>query len=212
MVISSETFDRFDADALRRFQSTILSLSNNKKVIIRVIAVARDYFLRLQSAYAEKAKRSYSELSSFAEFLTTYYDSLKIDYGLDSLSRILPRFEQVFGKESLTIIDYAGVRIAQKDIAQVILCEVIGLNCSGIPDIETAFRHRENVAIGKTAYDSLVALRTIAYVHNCSIHPSYDELPHSFDKIAKLLHEYRYLIEMFPVKPTSLSLWHDSIC
>eukprot|EP00981_Chlorochromonas_danica_P010173 scaffold3051_cov167-Ochromonas_danica.AAC.32 len=181
IILSSETFDELDVASIRRLEEFLLYHSKSLqegRVQIRVVAVYRDWFQRLFSAYVEQAKKSLSRLRSFSSFFTIRYDSAREGYGLDILE-ILQRYEEVFGLDALSLIDYAGAEAAEKDIAE---------------------KKRENESPPWKSYEVLVAVRDWAFRRGCSVNTSIDNM----QGLGKLVSEYEGRIYEFPMRTSLL--------
>eukprot|EP01039_Chlorochromonas_danica_P003403 gene3404-3729_t len=199
IILSSETFDELDVASIRRLEEFLLYHSKSLqegRVQIRVVAVYRDWFQRLFSAYVEQAKKSLSRLRSFSSFFTIRYDSAREGYGLDILE-ILQRYEEVFGLDALSLIDYAGAEAAEKDIAEVLLCEIIRIDCQNISFVQ---KKRENESPPWKSYEVLVAVRDWAFRRGCSVNTSIDNM----QGLGKLVSEYEGRIYEFPMRTSLL--------
>lgn len=199
IILSSETFDELDVASIRRLEEFLLHHSKSSqegKLQIRVVAIYRDWFERLFSAYVEQNKKSLSRLRSFSTFFTIRYDKAREGYGLDILE-ILQRYEEVFGLDALSLIDYTGTEAAEKDIAEVLLCEIIRINCQHI-----SFEHkrRENESPPWKSYEVLVAVRDWAFRRGCSVNASIDNM----QGLGELVSEYEGRMYEFPMRTSHL--------
>eukprot|EP00981_Chlorochromonas_danica_P010516 scaffold3255_cov191-Ochromonas_danica.AAC.3 len=181
IILSSETFDELDVASIRRLEALLLRHNKSPqegKLQIRVVAVYRDWFQCLFSAYVERTKKSLSRLRSFSNFFTMRYDSAREGYGLDILG-ILRRYEEVFGLDALSLIDYAGTEAAGKDIAE---------------------QKRENESPPWKSYEVLVVVRDWAFRRGCSVNASIDNI----QGLEKLASEYEGRIYEFPIRTSHL--------
>eukprot|EP01039_Chlorochromonas_danica_P004497 gene4496-4932_t len=199
IILSSETFDELDVASIRRLEALLLRHNKSPqegKLQIRVVAVYRDWFQCLFSAYVERTKKSLSRLRSFSNFFTMRYDSAREGYGLDILG-ILRRYEEVFGLDALSLIDYAGTEAAGKDIAEVLLCEIIRIDCQNISFVQ---QKRENESPPWKSYEVLVVVRDWAFRRGCSVNASIDNI----QGLEKLASEYEGRIYEFPIRTSHL--------
>eukprot|EP00981_Chlorochromonas_danica_P001464 scaffold310_cov174-Ochromonas_danica.AAC.3 len=177
-IISSETFVRLKPESIRHLRDLFAS----QDVQIRIVAVYRDWFMRLYSAYGEFAKRSYSKLCTFPYFLSVIFEPGTRGFRSNDIE-ILKKYEDVFGYDALTIIDHAGASATGKDIAAVLICEILKVPCSELPNV---FHGRENASREKRAYEVLMLLREMAWLRGCTVNPIYD----TGDKLDDLAREY----------------------
>eukprot|EP00981_Chlorochromonas_danica_P001686 scaffold369_cov177-Ochromonas_danica.AAC.19 len=197
-IISSETFDILDVNAIRRLKD-LFAASN---VEIRILVVYRDWLLRLYSAYGEISRAAkYSGLTTLQSFLNSVFEpavrKLESEY-----ASILQRYEEVFGRGALTIVDYAGAQEAGKDVAQVLLCETMQVSCGNYSRV---FHHRENVATETRSYEVLVLLRNIAWARGCVVNPMYDAMSAMVD----ITKEYESYIDLLPTYQSELQPWKE---
>eukprot|EP00981_Chlorochromonas_danica_P004991 scaffold997_cov250-Ochromonas_danica.AAC.13 len=165
-IISSETFVYLKP-------ATIVHLRNlfaSADVKIHIVSVYRDWLLRLYSAYGEFAKKSYTHLCTFHYFFSIIYQQGFRKYNSNDKG-ILKKYEDVFGYDALTVIDHAGAIAVGKDIATILVCEILKVPCEGLSDV---FHRRENVSKQKRSYEVLVLLRQMAWARGCAVNTSYD--------------------------------------
>lgn len=197
-IISSETFDIFDVNAIRRLKELFAAY----KVEFRILIVYRDWFLRLYSAYGEISRAAkYSTLTTLQGFLNSVFEPAVRKLESEYIS-ILQRYEEVFGRGALTIVDYAGVHDAGKDVAQVLLCEAMQISCGNYSRV---FHRRENVATEVRSYEVLVLLRNIAWARGCVVNPIYDAM----SAIVDIIKEYESYIDFLPTYQSQLQPWKE---
>eukprot|EP01039_Chlorochromonas_danica_P001467 gene1467-1595_t len=196
-IVSSETFVKLNPEAIRHLRN----LFPSQEVQIRIVAVYRDWFMRLYSAYGEFAKRAYSTLCTFQYFLSVIFEpGPRVFYSNDL--KILKKYEDVFGHDALTIIDYAGASAAGKDLAAILICEMLKVPCDELPDV---FHERENAAREKRAYEVLMLFRELAWMRGCAINPVYNAV----DKLDELAREYVSYLDLLPTFRSKFEQWKE---
>eukprot|EP00981_Chlorochromonas_danica_P005244 scaffold1050_cov176-Ochromonas_danica.AAC.10 len=203
-IVSSETFVKLKPKSIRHLRDLFAS----QDVQIRIVAVYRDWFMRLYSAYGEFAKRSYSKLCSFPYFISVIFDQPGFRYFVSDFVGLLKKYEDVFGYDALTIIDYAGVSAAGKDLAAVLICEMLKVPCAELPNV---FHERENAAREKRVYEVLMLFREMAWMRGCTVNPVYDSLPvHiAIENLDGLAREYVSYLDLLPSYHSKFEPWKE---
>eukprot|EP01039_Chlorochromonas_danica_P008012 gene8012-8838_t len=199
-IISSETFVRLQPESIRHLRDLFAS----QDVQIRIVAVYRDWLMRVYSAYGEFSKRSYSTLCTFQYFLSVIFDLPTFRYFTSDIVSLLKGYEEVFGYDALTIIDYAGVSAAGKDIAAVLICEMLKVPCAELPDV---FHEQENAAREKSAYEVLMLFREMAWMRGCTVNPVYDALRIAIGNLDGLAREYESYLDLLPTYHSRFEPW-----
>lgn len=183
--ISSEFLDRFDA--CRRKQNKIIISTESFCIIspdavgrlremfandtVRILVTYRNWLSRYYSIYTEIAKKNLHYLQPFSQFALRYEQEIAEKTGMDLVSMLRP-WEEHFGRDALSIVDYDGVLAAGKDIGLVYLCEMLKLNCDKIRKDPTDFNQLVNKTPDMMAFDLLSLVRYLAnFKYGCVPNP-----------------------------------------
>lgn len=192
-IISSETFAHLKPAMIFHLRDLFAS----EDVKVHIVAVYRDWLLRLYSAYQEFSKKSYTDLCTFNYFFSIIFHQGFREYNSNDKA-ILKKYEDVFGYDALTVIDYAGTSAVGKDIAAVLVCEILKVPCEGLPNV---FHERENASKQKSSYEVLVLLRQMAWATGCVVNTSYDNAIPLLDSLAQ---EYESYLDILPTYESRL--------
>lgn len=159
VIISAEDLDLLDIPGIHR----LAALFPRHRIMI--LAVYRDWVSRVYSSYTQSSKRLITDLHTFGHFLELYEQFNKWRFGLD-LVGVLDKFQAVFGRESLILVDYNGVDAANgTDLAKVLFCDAMGVLCN----TSLSLAGHVNVKPGMRPFELVYLLRLVAAEKGCTV-------------------------------------------
>jgi hypothetical protein len=126
LLLSSEDFCGYRPALVKKFSSFLTKASQGHKYQVKVIIAYREWLRHLYSSYGQRARKDGKVLNTneFSEFLlfgrapvTSYMDNHVETWGNE------------FGRDNLILVDYYGIEGAQRDIAHVFICDIMGFFC-----------------------------------------------------------------------------------
>jgi hypothetical protein len=123
IIISSEVLEQLETEGVK----VLFSLLSGFEV--KLVYIYREFLSHIVSMHFEKNRYEHNIAYSqpFSEFLIARMDSGGGD--IVQPLKTLVRYGEVFGNDSLHIIDLAGCEAVHKDIAYVVYCEIAGVMC-----------------------------------------------------------------------------------
>jgi hypothetical protein len=123
IIISSEEFDQVETEGVKVLFSLLIGFD------VKLVYVYREFLSHIVSMHFEMNRYEHNIQYSqpFSEFLIA-----RMDNGGGAIVQpheTLARYGDVFGNDSLHIIDLAGSEVLHKDIAYVVYCEIAGVLC-----------------------------------------------------------------------------------
>lgn len=187
VIISSETFSAFaNQKVLSRLKGFFAGHS------VHVVAAYREPLSLFYSIYTEVIKNTDHALP-FGSFLLQHYKEHWRAFHYDSIRH----FERTFGREHLTVVDYYGVLAADRDIAQVLLCEVIGILCDAAIRADEPTNARPNMI----PYNIFHIVRNYIRALGCSFHGNFNHF-----QAVRLIRSYADVAAIVPVLTTNLGM------
>ena len=122
IILSSEEFDDMN-------KAQVMTLSNHLKGFnVTIVFVYRELLAQLISLHFElnRFEHTVSFSKSFASYLFGILDNMPL---ILRPVDILATYADVFGPDTIRIIDLVGTNTAGKDVAHVLLCQVVGILC-----------------------------------------------------------------------------------
>jgi hypothetical protein len=140
VVISTENFSTLKAEKVVMLKNWLEKATQGHEVEVKVILYYREWLNYLYSRYFEKQKIYSTGVTTFSEFFAmNNVTADEYSYEAKTLN-----FVKAFGEENMIIVDYYGVEAAQKDIAYVFVCEVMGVYCNQAAELNTGKAGQEN--------------------------------------------------------------------
>ena len=134
-IISGETFSLMTSDSIIRTKEFLTNLANDNKrnVEIKVILTYREWLRLAVSRYTELIRDSgrVSNKNNFIDFLLFSASDFRQQY-----MTMIDRWSNVFGLENLIMIDYYGIVADEKDITEVIICEIANAFCGKVHTLQ----------------------------------------------------------------------------
>lgn len=132
---------------------------------LQIIAFHREFISKLYSDYTQHQK-FVTVPSRFGPYLSSGLSGsfLSPDNGNNRFE--IRKFEAMFGKENMTFVDYDGAMAAGKDIAFVILCDILGAFCDELPSVA---RSKSNTRPEMVPYNILTMIDELVGVVGCKI-------------------------------------------
>lgn len=159
VVLSSETFSYLPYhQATHKLQQLFQGYS------VHIVGVYREWLQHMYSSYAQESKLSYYTVP-FSAYLFSPDAFPAIEMMARSKVEVFRSFEAVFGVRNVTWIDYDGVAAAGRDIAQVILCETIGILCNKTSSI--SIKRQSNATPNMLLYNLFAVVRDFAKGLGC---------------------------------------------
>lgn len=191
VIISSEFFS-----FMRSYQH-VKAFFKGYEVI--VIAYHREYISYAYSQYTQHNKLTIHPLS-FGDFLMRYlgYDSSSTKAA--SSRDVLRTFQAFFGANRLVLVDYDGAIAAHRDIAHVLICDIMGALCSESDWNALNLTMRANAAPNMIPYHILQIVSAFVHALGCSLCAHHGE-GHS---TRTLVSRYQNLSIPLPVVTTNL--------
>lgn len=162
LILSSESFSRLNVEAITKMKEFFHGYT------FTMIVVHRDWLSKTYSLYTELVKVRNAVHIPFSYFILgigEFYDG----EGFHSTKEIVNNYQHALSSSMLSffIVDYHGVgQVKNIDIAQVIICQLIGIDCTGWSDQE--FDHVENAAPDLHPYHVLHMAQSMASIkYNC---------------------------------------------
>eukprot|EP01031_Cornospumella_fuschlensis_P037902 gene37902-46044_t len=133
----------------------------------QIIAFHREFISKLYSDYTQHQK-FVTVPSRFGPYLGSGLSGsfLSADNGNNRVE--IRKFEAMFGRDSMTFVDYDGAMAAGKDIAYVILCDILGVFCDDMP---VAVRGKSNTRPEMVPYNILTMIDELLAVVGCKLCP-----------------------------------------
>lgn len=123
IILSSEEFDYAQIEAVKALRDALTGFN------VMIVFVYREQLAQLNSIHFQLSRYDKANISNGTLVSAFLFKSLDDPPHFVQAVAILDRFAQVFGRESLRVIDLAGVNAARKNIAHVMVCEVVGVMC-----------------------------------------------------------------------------------
>jgi hypothetical protein len=126
LLLSSEDYSGYRPVLVKKFSSFLTNAARGRKFQVKVIIAYREWLSHLYSIYGQRARTDGKVLNTneFSEFLlfgqasvTSYMDKHVETWGNE------------FGRDNLVLVDYYGTEGAQRDIAHVFICDIMGFFC-----------------------------------------------------------------------------------
>mmetsp|Transcript_45656 Transcript_45656/g.93244 ORF Transcript_45656/g.93244 Transcript_45656/m.93244 type:complete len:388 (-) Transcript_45656:42-1205(-) len=122
VIISAEVFDRVPMEGIHKFHLFMRQFDT-----VTIVIVHRDPVDHFVSLYTELHSKGDV---AFPDFLFRSMGGFLLDNPVLDVHWLVQKYATVFGLDNVVIVDYDGVKSAGKDIAEVLLCEVIGVPCN----------------------------------------------------------------------------------
>ncbi|RYH25139.1 hypothetical protein EON65_15970 [archaeon] len=190
LLISSETFAIF---ANQGSFNTLKQYFHPRKIAI--VAAYREPLSLFYSIYTEVNKNK-DYATSFGDFILHYYKKYADAYRY----ALLMNYEKQFGRDSIVIIDYNGVKAANQDIAHVFLCDVLRILC----DVKITTNLIDNRHPSMLPHNVFQMVRTYLRSHDCSFHPSFNLV-----RTLQLINSYSNLVPILPTVRSSAVMLYD---
>jgi hypothetical protein len=140
IVISTENFSALKKEKVVMLKNWLEKASQGHEVEVKIILYYREWLNYMYSLYFEKQKIYLTGVTTFSEFFAmNNVTSDEFSYEVKTRN-----FVKAFGEENMIIVGYYGVEAAQKDIAYVFVCEVMGVYCTKATELNTGKASQEN--------------------------------------------------------------------
>jgi hypothetical protein len=126
IVLSSEDYSCYHPALVKKFSSFLTKVAHGRQFQVKVIITYREWLSHLYSLYDQRAKIEGKVVNTneFSEYLlfggvtaTSYMDKHVETWG------------NQFGRGNMILADYYGAEGAQRDIAHVFICDIMGFFC-----------------------------------------------------------------------------------
>eukprot|EP01040_Poterioochromonas_malhamensis_P012346 gene12346-13498_t len=150
VVLSAERFSVLKHSQITMLKDVILSVvASDVEIEFKVIIFYREWLSRLYSFFGQCSRTPpfvnnstrLSYMSSFSRYLYHFLDYGENNTELNTLA-LANRYKSVFGKESLVIVDYDGMKASNKSVISLFLCEIMKIDCS--PVTESTERNQQS--------------------------------------------------------------------
>lgn len=166
---------------------------------VMVIAFHREYLTKVYSHYTQRNKIQANPITLKDAAFELINERA---YSIDNVGgfNVIHRFQELFGRENMTIYDYDGILAAQQDIAHVMLCHSLSVFCEQaslkVPQVESSNRHPDMIK-----YDMLHIVHSFVKSLGCRICPP----GNSFQGMVEYYANMSALPENLPITTNSLS-------
>lgn len=173
VLISSEAFS---------LASTIEMVQQVKQFFrgysVFIVSMYRDPMTLLYSVYDQINKASVQS-ESFAEFIIREYPRIvaHFHYGF------LDHYVSAFGRKNVVIVDYDSAVAMNKDVARVILCDIMGVLCGQFLRMAAL----SNPSVDMVKVDIVRLIQSTALLQGCSIAETFAVPPQLFDQLTPLM-------------------------
>eukprot|EP01040_Poterioochromonas_malhamensis_P012345 gene12345-13497_t len=151
VVLSAERFSVLKHSQITMLKDVILSVvASDVEIEFKVIIFYREWLSRLYSFFGQCSRTppfvnnstKLRYMSSFSRYLYHFFDYGKNNTELNTLA-LANRYKSVFGKDSLVIVDYDGMKASNKSVTSLFLCDIMKIDCSPVTD-ETTERNQQS--------------------------------------------------------------------
>eukprot|EP01040_Poterioochromonas_malhamensis_P009968 gene9968-10832_t len=151
VILSAEQFCVLTHPQITLLKDAILSVApSGIEIEFKVIMFYREWLSRFYSFFGEIARTPrfvnnstrLSYMSSFSRYLHHFFDYGEDITELNTLA-LTNRYKSVFGKESLVIVDYDGMKASSKSVISLFLCDIIKIDCSNVK-IEKSLKNKQS--------------------------------------------------------------------
>jgi hypothetical protein len=140
VIISTEDFSNFKADKVMALKTWLEKASQGYEVEVKIILYYCEWLNYLYSLYFEIQKKYNSGVTTFSEFFAmNNVTSERFSYEAKA-----EKYTTVFGEANMILVDYYGVETAQKDVAYVFVCEILGVYCNKAAELNNGKASQEN--------------------------------------------------------------------
>jgi len=206
IILSSEEFDYAQIEAVQALHDTLVGFN------VTIVFVYREQLAQLNSIHFQLNRYDKANISNGTLVSAFLFKSLDDPPHFVQAVAILDRFAEVFGRHSLRIIDLAGANVARKNIAHVMVCEVVGVMCNQ----EDLFHPGGNASTNNVGYGlvpahvftilkSAIATRGNGSCHLCG--PQIDDYEYFAARLQRL-NATNKLPEPLPVATSRLTMLH----
>jgi hypothetical protein len=140
VVISTETFSTLKAEKVAMLKNWLDKAAQGYEVEVKIVLYYREWLNFMYSLYFEKQKLYSTGVTTFSEFFAMN----NVTANQFSHEVKAQNFVKAFGVENMIIVDYYGVDAAQKDIANVFVCEILGVYCHKAAELNNGKASQEN--------------------------------------------------------------------
>jgi hypothetical protein len=140
IVISTENFSALKKEKVVMLKNWLEKASQGHEVEVKIILYYREWLNYMYSFYFEIQKKYRSGVTTFSEFFAM--NNVTAEHF--SYEAKAEKYVNVFGEENMIIVDYYGVEAAQKDVAYVFVCEILGVYCNKANELHTGKAGKEN--------------------------------------------------------------------
>eukprot|EP01040_Poterioochromonas_malhamensis_P009967 gene9967-10831_t len=160
VILSGEKFCVLNHPQITLLKDAILSVvPSGMEIEFKVIMFYREWLSRFYSFFGEIARTPrfvnnstrLSYMSSFSRYLHHFFDYGEDITELNTLA-LANRYKSVFGKESLVIVDYDGMKASGKSVISLFLCDIMKIDCSHKNDDSTENHRRSHMGYLHLAY------------------------------------------------------------
>eukprot|EP01040_Poterioochromonas_malhamensis_P015606 gene15606-17494_t len=151
VILSGEQFCVLNHSQITLLKDAILSVvPSGMEIEFKVIMFYREWLSRFYSFFGEIARTPrfvnnstrLSYMSSFSRYLHHFFDYGEDITELNTLE-LANRYKSVFGKESLVIVDYDGMKASGKSVISLFLCDIMKIDCSHVK-IEKSVKNKQS--------------------------------------------------------------------
>jgi hypothetical protein len=166
VIMSSEAFTGNDI-ASTNFPLYIENLKTNIPINGTIIMIYREDLSRSISNCNQNVKKDRQE-NSFTCL------NNNIDYGEGGFYiNKLDKYTKTFGLSNIKIIDYYGALAENKDIAYILICEIMGILCKELKPLDEKKVKLINSSRGLTLSALFTLFEEYAKLHNCRINTNF---------------------------------------
>ena len=200
VILSAEDFSVLNLEKIRVLKNTIIQTGErlNLAISFHVIMVYREPLTRLYSNYCERARsdRITGTLDFLNYTLAHSEDKAKSTYAMTALDR----YEEIFGRDKITIVDYDGVMAANQSLVHTIVCSTMKIFCNDQNHHEPMLNEKANMIHLHLLYMMNLEIKAHGY-HLCGWG----------NKLTSLVSpQFKLMEKDIPVRRVNLrSLWTD---
>lgn len=166
IIMSSEAFTG-NKNANTNFPLYIENLKKKLTLNATVIMIYREELSRSISICNQNVKKD-RDKNSFVCL------NNKVDYGVGGFYiNMLDKYSKIFGLSNIKIIDYYGAFEAKKDLAYILICEIMGILCDELKSLNKENKKLVNSSRSLSLSALFILFEEYAKINNCKINTNF---------------------------------------